>query len=239
MKKRVARILGIVLVGLFLSLFLINVVSAASLWDNIKQAGNDIVSNLGSPTTEAFLQSDGFIKTLFFILVLLIIGTILSLIPLFKNKKGVSFLVAVIVSFLAVYYIPSQLIKSMLNPYSALGVALISVIPFIIIFLFAQHMLTNTFLKKVVWMFFAVFLLALTVYTSIPGKGQTAKEMWMSWVYGIVSILALLMVFFNGWIDKHIWSGQMETNMTAAERRMQRRIALDRLKEEEAEAQGV
>ena len=243
MKKEMARILAVMLLGIFLLSLLTITVSAADVKDTTKKLTSGISDFIQGiqETITGRLDEIQFIRVLFFVLVFLIIVAILGVIPLFQEQKGIKILVALIVTILSVMFIPVELIKPMLNPYSALGVALISIIPFALMFVFTQYMLVNTFLKKVAWMFFAVYLLGMTVYTSISidmTKGVTSMTVY-TWVYGLASVLALLMVFFNDWIDKHIWSGKMDAKMTAAQKRMQKRIALDTLKEEEAAAQGL
>lgn len=173
------------------------------------------------------------LRFFFFILVFLIISVVVSKIPLFGNHKGISILVALIVAILGVFFIPDDIVKMMINPYSAMGIAMISIIPFILMFLFTQYMLKNSFFKKIAWFFFAAMLLILSIYSAYQEKSV------YGWTYGIVSILALIMLFAHKWIDAKIWHGEMDFALTQADKRLQQRMVLDQMKEREAAAAGI
>ena len=115
---------------------------------------DNVLSGLGTQAkvfSNNLSNWDGLPRALFFILVFLIINAIVSFIPLFHGKKGTKMLVALIISILSVFFIPVELIKPMLNPYTALGVTLISIIPFVgwiftfIIFLSTLGSVSNYF----------------------------------------------------------------------------------------------
>jgi len=230
-------ILVIGLIGLFLLSLSVSFVGAES-WiketaDYVRPGINDLAgvfSELG--------ESTNFVRVLFFILVFLIVFTVLSLVPLFKEKGTTKTLVAIIISILAVFFIPTELIKPMLNPYSAMGVALLTIIPFVLLFLFTRNMLTNTFLRKIVWMIFTVILLGLVVVTSTNiyvKEGVSSISTGYTWFYGLVSILALIMVFWGEWIEKTIWKGEIGGKIEEWEKNLQKRLAVDTSKEREYE----
>ena len=139
---------------------------------------------------------------------------------MFKSNPIVSFLVALIVSVLAIWFIPENIINTIINPYEAMGIAMVSVIPFVLMFLFTRWMITNSFGKKIAWLFFAIVMVALSVGAVVKNAGDV-----FVWAYGIASILSVAMVFFNSWIDKALCKGEVEAKYTAAERRMQKRLA--------------
>src|SRR3989338_5503710 len=105
MKKE--RVLALALAGLFFVSIFATIASAApsfdasSVFDSIK---NSLESLMGNRT--------GFIQTLFFILIFLIIATMVSFIPLFKKNKLVGLLVSIIISILSVYFMPAGLVES-------------------------------------------------------------------------------------------------------------------------------
>jgi hypothetical protein len=237
MKK---SLLVLFVLGLF-AVFLLSDFVSAGFGEDLIDTLSGAVSGIADPIIKFTEQTVAFTKTLFFILVFLIIVTLLGTIPLFSERKGMSILVAIIVSILAVFFIPTDLILPMLNPYSALGIGIISVLPFILMFLFVHNMIENHFLRSIAWMFFAVGLLGMTVYTSLLQSTDPSQygNPLFSWIYGIASILALIMVFINERIDKAIWKGKLEGGVEQAERRLDKRLALDKLKEKEADAQGL
>lgn len=236
-KKKVFGIFALAIISIIALSFLVGAESGGQkvanwISENIFQPF--IIPGLGNLTA----NTQTFAKFLFAILVFLILAAIVPLIPLFHEKKGLAFLVAVIITILSVYFIPAELISPMLNPYTALGVAFISIIPFILMWLFTTNMITNTFLRKVAWMFFAAWLVAMSVYTYLGALSQN-QPTWASYVYGATSLLALVMVFFEDWFEQHIFKGKLESGIEDAERRMQSRLALDRLKLKEAKAEGL
>src|SRR3989344_9636575 len=184
--EKTVKLLSFAIISILLFSFLSSIAIAAFDFsqatgqvENFVSAVRDSFSNLASDENKPI-----FIKTLFFILVFLIIGAVISLIPLFGDKPGIGWLVSLIVSILSIFFIPEEFITPMLNPYSALGIALISIIPFAILFFFVQN-LNNQFLESLTWMFYAIMLLALSVYTTLQNP-----ESWAAWVYGIASIIA-------------------------------------------------
>lgn len=201
--------------------------SLASAQDYVGPVIDSFKENIGSKIMTAIASSQtGFIKFLFFILVFLVISAIVSMIPLFKEKKGISILVSIVISILSVYFIPSELITLMVNPYSALGAAILSVIPFAIMVLFTQYMLTNRFLKEIAWLFFAVLMVALMIYTQIETRQGPS---WLGWLYGLTSVAAVFMLFFGKKLDKYIWRGKLEALEEGVDKKIQKRLALDRL----------
>ncbi len=243
MKKEMDKLIAVFVLGILIITILPGVLAdedIRSVTEKMTTGVAGFIQGIQDGVTST-LNETQFVRVLFFILVFLIIVSILSAIPLFEERKGIKILISIVITILSVMFIPTELIMPMLNPYSALGVALISIIPFALMFFFTQYMLINTFLKKIAWMFFAIYLLGITIYTSISTpiqEGLSANTIYI-WVYGVASVLALLMVFFNKWIDEHIWSGKMEAKMNNAQKKMQKRIAVDQLKEQEANAQGL
>jgi len=96
---------------------------------------------------------------------------------------------------------------------------MISIIPFIMMVLFTQYMLPNTFLKMTAWFFFACLLAIMMVYTALnPWNG--VQSTWQSWAYGLVSVLAVLMSFWGRKIEKAIWKGKMDYIYEQAEQKI-------------------
>jgi len=245
--KKVANRFLLVFISCILLLSMISLVSAVSLGETLKTVISDNLVKPFGPDLQNFIANEPvFVKTLFFLLVLILVSSITALIPLFKERRFLSFVFGLVVSILAVYFIPKGIVSAMLNPYTALGVAMISVVPFVIMVVFTRYFLTNTFLKKVAWLFFAVMMVVFMIYTSITNtvgvianKGAGFNGLWMSWIYGAVSVLAIVMLFFNKAIDKAIWHGKLETVLKGHEEKMGRRKALDVIEEQEAVSRGL
>ncbi len=240
MKKEFKKFfIASIFISIVLSLFVVPVSAQGTFTEDsslfIKDMSNAISSNIKEFTQE----TEQFVKFLFFLLVLIIVSAVTGHIPLFKDKKAIGFLFSLIVSILAVFFIPTTLILTMLNPYSALGVALLSVIPFLIMWRFTQNSLKNPFLKKVAWLFFVIILLVLTVSTAYGvayDDDATTQDKIYSWTYAGMSILAVIMLLWGTRIDKAIKAGKKIAKMERAMEKMEKRIMLDKLKEKEADA---
>src|SRR3989344_6773140 len=230
--EKTVKLLSFAIISILLFSFLSSIAIAAFDFsqatgqvENFVSAVRDSLSKLVSDENKPI-----FIKTLFFILVFLIIGAVMSSVPLFGDKPGISWFVSLIVAILSVFFIPTEFITPMLNPYSALGIALISIIPFAILFFFVKS-LNNQFLESLTWMFYAIMLLALSVYTSI---NTPTEGLWAAWVYGIASVIALIMVFLYHPLKAFLWKERLKTYKVEAQATELERITnkLDILAEE-------
>ena len=239
MKKEFKKFfIASIFISIVLSLFVVPVSAQGTFTEDsslfIKDMSNAISSNIREFTQE----KDDFVRFLFFLLVLIIVSAVTGFIPLFKDKKAIGFLFSLIVSILAVFFIPPALIKQLLNPYSALGVALLSVIPFLIMWTFTQKSLTNPFLKKVAWLFFVIILLVLTISTAYGvayDDDATTQDQIYSWTYAGMSILAVIMLLWGTRIDKAIKAGKNIAKRERAMEKMEKRLMLDKMKEKEAD----
>ena len=223
------KVLTLFILSILVLSFFATIVSANAFTDGIGKF-SEVVKD---PLLDFTANENLFVKTLFFFLVFLIIVTILGIMPLFEEARLIKVLVALIITTLSVYFLPTELVSSMLNPYSALGVAIISIIPFILMWLFTTTMITNSFFRKIAWMFYAIALLALSVVSGIDATGVSGNI--YSWSYGLASTLALAMVFFSSWIEANIWKGKMEDAEAENAKTLQQQIALDNIEKAKAE----
>ena len=155
------------------------------------------------PTTGGFFL---FEKILFFLIVLSVVYVSLSTIGPFKenDKKVVKWIVVLAVSILSVRFLNDfQIIQSILLPYSVIGVALTSIIPFLIYFWFVQSFKDNQTLRKILWVFYIVVFMAIwsNRYEEL-GK--------ISWFYFWSAIAAGLFLLFDGTIRRIIVKAEME-----------------------------
>jgi hypothetical protein len=215
------RAFGLLLIGFFIVSSFAGIASAA-FWDNLREGFEPLRESIVDPIKGFTENTAAFVRFLFFILVFLIVIAITGFIPLFNgdDKRWIKILFSLVVTILAVMFIPTDLILPMLNPYTAMGVAFISIIPFALMVVFTEKILTNVFVRQVVWMFFAITLLGMTVYTGILQYSDPDKygSWYFSAVYALMSILALSMVYFNATIRRRLWHGRLEGLEERAER---------------------
>ncbi len=214
-------------------------VSAQSLFDNL-----GLKDKFGLFFENLFSNEGGLaLKVLFSFLVFLVISAILPFVPLFgKGDDGNSrspflrFLISVTVTILSTMFIPEDILRIMVNPYTALGTVILGVLPFILMFAFVHSTIKNRFLRHAAWIMYGLILLAMSINsmldepTSMLGKStlaitETQRDIY-AWFYGIATFIAFMMVFVGELIEHALWagsvaSGKEEMNKYIETRRLQ------------------
>ena len=195
---------GIVLFLLFMTmgLLLLQNVRADAFGSarGVSQSTLDAAVSVFSPVFKVLFgdydQNDFFFaKLLLMILLYAIINTALRKVPQFENNKGINMLVSLIVSIFAVRFISqNQLIYGILLPYGTLGVALITILPFLIFFLFVNWSNMGGAGRRLSWIFFGIIFFVLWIYQA-DNIGPIANQ-----IYGW-TMAALVLVFI---FDKNI-----------------------------------
>ncbi len=112
----------------------------------------------GDYTTDEFL----FAKVLLLILLFVVIYAAAQRVEFLKNNKSVTYIVALIISIMAVRFMPEEgLIKGILLPYQTLGIAITVLLPFIIFFYFLHTTNMTGFGRRMGWIFFGIIFLVL------------------------------------------------------------------------------
>ena len=174
--------------------------SGMSLLEGIKSVGGSIIkilelffkALLGGEVGDAML----FPRVLFLVLIFGIIWLSLNKIDLFSEHPSILIIIAAIVSVLAVRGISStELIKTMLLPSEALGIALVAGIPFVIYFIVVhlgfKHQ--SSIVRRVAWIFFAVIFIGLW----ISRIGELGK---LHYIYLFTAVAAIIMALIDGTI---------------------------------------
>mgnify|MGYP001591679937 CR=1 FL=1 len=116
---------------------------------------------IGSYSTEEFF----FAKILLLILLALIINAVLRKVGVFDKSPGVILTVSLIVSILAVRFISeNQMTLGILLPYGTLGVAITTIIPFLIFFYFIHVTNMGGAGRRLSWIFFGLVFIILWIY---------------------------------------------------------------------------
>jgi len=108
-----------------------------------------------------------------------------------KNNRGISFLVSLIIAVLAVRFIPeTELIRAMILPYNVMGIAILSILPFVIYFFFIHKSGMGSIGRRLAWAFYAVIfgVLWYNRYDSLSPMGNQIYG-WMLAVVGICLLL--------------------------------------------------
>lgn len=191
MKKSSALLLGAFL--LFSIVLSIQVVSAETVWESIldRFSGRDF----GFEGLDALGQGAGFAKFLLFILVALIVFAIADYLPFIGESDWIAAIISIIIAIFATLYLQAQEVYSILLSYTALGITITSIIPFLVMLALTRKVYEHEhyFFSKVLWALFAVVLilkLALAQADQIGGFGIL--------VYLFTIVISVVMFFFEG-----------------------------------------
>ncbi len=199
------KVVNIILTASFLSLFLINLVSAVSLFEGIIKVKDSIVKIL-EPIFSFLLGgnlSGGalFTKALIFIIILSLVWIGMDKISLFEGKSTLKKIITVIVSILAIQGISYGLLNAIKLPYTAVGVSLSAGLPFLLYFFVINKGVgeDSTTIRRTAWIFFGVVFLGLLA-SKIGGIGNLLiPSNWgLYWIYMVTIILAFAMALLDG-----------------------------------------
>ncbi|MEK6875178.1 MAG: hypothetical protein AABX30_00680 [Nanoarchaeota archaeon] len=207
-KIRVAVILGVFLI------IIIPLISAESFdFENAKYQVTRVIDSIlgiSAPFLEKLIgdyrTSDFFFsKILLLILLIIISENILEKTPIGENNKKVSYIVAIIISILAIRFVSqNNFFESILIPYGALGIAITTFLPIIIFFYFINSTKIGTFGRKVFWIIYGIILLVIWLSRSSE-MPETAN-----WIYALSFLSTIIFVLFDRSI--HSYFGAEEFN---------------------------
>ncbi len=149
-----------------------------------------------------------FAKMLLGILLFVVINVVVKKIPMFRDNKSVSIIVALVISLLAIRFInENELVNGILLPYGVLGVAITTLLPFFIFFFFIHESNWGNFGRKIGWVFFGIIFLVLWVskYNAAPSDGglSPVSNQIYSWVLIAIIIAFIFDKFIHGLFGKH------------------------------------
>ena len=230
------KLLTIAIASFFIFAFLLN-------FANVTETNATIT---GQPVAEGFIAGMfadwttgnldiNIAKYLFWIILTLFIFSALNFAKI-PNNSAAQWLIAIPVSFLSVAYITPEEIFTVLTAYSALGLTLSVIVPFVIMIFFSAMLISNEKLKHMsvakimlevsLWLFFIAFL----IYKLIVGYGKgISMSSGVTIVMFIVLGLSLLVLIFNKGFRK--WIRNIGVELRKAKGEVQR---VEREQEREA-----
>ena len=182
--------------------------SNLNLGEGVRQIINQIIL-FGAPVFELILGDYAgseffFTKILLMVLLIVIIDMILLRVQLFEGNPRIAGIVAIIVSVMAVRFISeNELITAILLPYGTLGIALTTILPFLIFFYFIYSSGMHGLGRKLSWIFFALVLFILWLYKSpeIGNMGALGNQIYL-WSFVVMGIIVLfdkrIKLYFEG-----------------------------------------
>jgi len=144
----------------------------------------------GYDTSEFF-----WMKFLLLILMFVVMKAAIKATPKLGENNAVVNIVALVISLFAVRYISqNQLTEGILLPYGVLGVALTTILPFLIFFFFVEKTSKGPGARKAMW--FAFILIMFLVWFTKSDELNAISN----WIYWGIMVLSVLLFFF----DKHV-----------------------------------
>jgi len=226
---------------LTLSLLLLPLVSAQNLFGSyidLEQGVNDLINQgikfstpffeniIGEYSTSQFF----FSKILLLILLVIVIKNILDKTPLGEDNKKVSFLIAIIVSVLAIRFInENSLFEAAFIQYGVLGIAITTIIPMVIFFYFIHNTKVGTFGRKMFWGIYAI-----TLFFIWRLKSSEIPDV-ANWIYGATFIVAIAFIAFDKSIHSYLGISEFLKHEKRTNKHIVRKLLkdLDDLKEHE------
>lgn len=206
MNKKRKRAFFTALGGLIISLFLINIVSAAPYGDfgyNLRQGSENVIEiivGIAEPFIDVILGGEEytglllFEKLLLFVILASVIYLSLDRLTVFDDQKGVKWIICIIVPILSLRFIDVIWLNTILLQYQVLGIALLGILPFIIYLFFLHNESFDSTVRKIGWVFFIVVYL---------GLWSTSDSNSYAQVYFWTAIIAFVFLFFDGSIHRY------------------------------------
>ena len=159
-----------------------------------------------------------FEKTLLFILISIIVGLVLTKVPVFESvkNKGLLRFIAVIIALLGVRNLNYIWIGTILVQYQVLFIAVAGILPFLIYWAFVKDL--DPWLCKVAWIFYSIIYIGLWATTELEAYAS---------VYLWGAIAALVYAFFLD-VQVRRWMKKKEMLMWDHQRKWERIDGLDK-----------
>ncbi len=136
-----------------------------------------------------------FFRLLLAVILLSVIFLALGVAPLFKEKKGIRWVIAVSITLIGIRFIDYDWLYTVTVQYGILAIVLTAIIPFVIYFFFVHNVAgDHPALRKIAWIFFIVVYIGVwaTVETDRAGN-----------IYFWTLLVALVFLFFDGTIHRY------------------------------------
>jgi hypothetical protein len=193
-------------------MFVINIHVVSAAWiDSVDSFVTDYVNPvlkylIGDVTSSYGADAGAYllVKLLFLIIILSLVYYSVKQIPNIGENAGLKWLISIVVSILAIRYISSkQVLEFMWFPTGAMGIVLVTLIPFIIFFFFIESFnSTGSFvIRRVGWVTFAVvyIMLANMRWAALAVRGEPLFGFInnLGWFYLIIAILSFIVMLFD------------------------------------------
>ncbi|MDO8459617.1 MAG: hypothetical protein Q7S74_00770 [Nanoarchaeota archaeon] len=186
--------------SLVFTVFLVSVVSAAGFNSQVDSFLSDAIDTV-KPIFQYTLGADGldsslfFVKVLLFFVMLAVLYIAVDKVPGISDRPVVTWIITIIVAILGTRFLTTvALVNLVWLPSGVVGIALTTLLPFIIYFFFVESF-DSRIIRRVGWIFFVVLFMGLAISRwSDLANGSSFN---LGWIYVITAGLSLLSFVFD------------------------------------------
>jgi hypothetical protein len=211
--------IGFVIAGIILSVLLLNSVSAyfgggfydprtgmTDLVNIVIDFFEPLLAALFGGETTGYSSYLLFEKLLLFLIILSVTYLSLNNTNFFKNQKGVIWVITIAVPLIAVRFLDFMWLNTILIQYTVLGIALTSILPFIIYLLFLHGASDSGAVRKIGWIFFIVIYAFLWSSATVPSYAE---------IYFWTILISFIFLFLDGTIHSYFMTERMKDARSA------------------------
>jgi hypothetical protein len=219
-KKRSIRIFSLILIGLFFISFLSFVLAAegdaekvgTKIGEDLNSFGRGFVAFINSLFGDTIIGNESLSRLFMAVLIAMFVYTAFG--TFFEGQsKYIHWAATIAATALAIYGIPSSFLESIRTGYGAMGAAILSVIPFLIIFWFSIKT-KSLLMARITWLFYTFYYFALTL------SNWYSKGLW-NWPYFIAVVAGFIIFFFILKIRWKFFSEELLSKKEAAEKKVE------------------
>lgn len=189
---------------------------------DLVRTGASVVEGFFGELLKPLFGDKEMLSRVFFALLLgMIIYSIIS-VMFSESSKKIQWGITIAITSLSLVGLPSGFLEAVRTSYGAMGAAILTVIPFIIILVFSLRT-RSILMARITWVFYSVYYLAMYIYAiavKIDAKGLTTPET-IPYIGGFIA--GLFVFFFIGNIRKLIFKGKIEGIVEKGQEKIQER----------------
>jgi hypothetical protein len=228
--KKGTKVLLLTFSSLVIISILIGYVNAAPTAQEAGNSAKQFFVSLGDFFNGLFGQSIPLQKLFLTIILVMVIYSIIE--QIFPSNQFVVWSISIVVSILSMMLLSNELINAITIQYGAMGAAILTVIP-LIIMLFFTITVKSKLIAKVAWLFYVIYYFFLYIAAWI-----NEGTFWSGGApyYAGAIIVGLIMFFGAGYFRSLLFEGKLESAEETAIRDIKfRKIGRD-VEREEAES---
>jgi hypothetical protein len=179
--------------------------TAEQLGNNANIFGNGIIKFFQAALGLNDASGFGLIVYLFMgIIILLLVYSTMDTMDLFGKKNYLDWLISIAVTGLVLLALPKDFYSLILPSYGALGGALLTILPFLVIFFFSVRVKSIAF-AQMIWALFGIYFMGFYAMSAI--SLWNADSYGYSIIYGITGLLGFAMMFIIPYVRSIFTTG--------------------------------